>query len=174
VPEDNRLIAAVHRFGTRDWGTVATFVGHDRTRAQCAQRWFRGLDPRISKDMWSPEEDERLMNLVAGRKQQGWTWISEQIGSRSDVQCRYRYLQLLRERGETHTPPPCTTPEDTLEKILPKKKGRPLKIDLVPLEAIPKPETAEPEPATIPPARQTDSLLDWSGTATDDPPSLCW
>jgi hypothetical protein len=119
--------------------------------------------------MWSQEEDEKLMNLVADRKQQGWTWISEQIGTRSDVQCRYRYLQLQRDRGETPIPPPF---DSRVEEILPKKKGRPLKIDLIPLEVASRSDPAEHEP--IPPPRQADSLLDWSGSVTDDAPGLCW
>jgi len=28
---------------------VASFVGNGRTRAQCAQRWSRGLNPKICK-----------------------------------------------------------------------------------------------------------------------------
>jgi hypothetical protein len=166
-PEDNRLIAAVHRFGTHDWAAVAAFVGHDRSRAQCAQRWFRGLDPRISKELWSHEEDERLMRLVAGRKHQAWTWISAQMGNRSDVQCRYRYIQLQRDRGEI--PHPSVEPDDTGERILPKKKGRPLKIDLVPLDIPP-----ARDPAIMPPPREADRLLDWTEAVTDDSTDLCW
>jgi hypothetical protein len=94
--EDNRLLCGVYRYGLQDWGQIATFVGSSRTRAQCAQRWSRGLDPRLSKDGWSPDEDAKLMNLVASFGTDGWTAISQRMGHRSDVQCRYRYQRLKK------------------------------------------------------------------------------
>jgi hypothetical protein len=142
-PEDNRLLAAIHRFGTQSWSTVASFVGNNRTRAQCAQRWFRGLDPRISKDPWTHEEDMKLMSLAVAGAEEGWTWISRQMGSRSDVQCRYRYGQLKSftspdiEAQELH-PLICVNPlRKALAPFLPKKKGRPMKIKLNPLTKAP-------------------------------------
>ena len=47
--EDQRLLHAIHKYGLDNWAAVSQFVGNARTRAQCSQRWFRGLDPRISK-----------------------------------------------------------------------------------------------------------------------------
>jgi hypothetical protein len=128
--EDNRLLAAIHRFGTQAWPAVAAFVGNRRTRAQCAQRWFRGLDPRISKEGWSPDDDAKLLSLVAARCDEGWTWISKQMGNRSDVQCRYRYVQLRRDGGELPTKVESNPLQHELAKLLPKKKGRPMKIEL--------------------------------------------
>jgi hypothetical protein len=98
--EDNRLLLAVHRFGLHAWPAVADFVGNGRSRAQCAQRWTRGLDPRLSKGEWSREEDRKLINLVMCHGLQGWTYISREMGNRSDVQCRYHYLQLNKLNKE--------------------------------------------------------------------------
>jgi hypothetical protein len=94
--EDNRLIAAVHRLGPESWWSIAQFVGGGRTRAQCAQRWFRGLDPRLSREDWSFAEEEQLLTLVAEHGSKKWTTIASQIGNRSDVQCRYHFLQLQK------------------------------------------------------------------------------
>lgn len=95
--EDQRLLAGIHKFGTDNWVSVAAFVGNGRTRAQCSQRWTRGLDPRISKDKWSPEDEESLMRLVIQYGTKSWTRIAQEIGNRSDVQCRYHYKQMKQE-----------------------------------------------------------------------------
>ena len=95
--EDIRLLAAIHKLGLESWGSVADFVGSGRSRSQCSQRWFRGLDPRISKVVCSPEEDEKLMELVEEFGDHSWTKIASILGNRSDAQCRYRYNHLAKE-----------------------------------------------------------------------------
>jgi hypothetical protein len=108
--EDNRLLAAIHRYGTDDWRLVASFVGSNRSRGQCSQRWFRGLDPRISRGRWTEDEEVELLRLVREHGDRSWIRISNALGNRSDVQCRYRYLQIQR----THiskTPSPDVSPQ---------------------------------------------------------------
>jgi hypothetical protein len=98
--EDVRLLAAVHRFGlsaTTNWTLVAQFVGNGRSRSQCSQRWIRVLDPRISKRHWTPEEDARLAEFVRRLGEKSWMKIACEMGNRSDVQCRYRYIQMRKE-----------------------------------------------------------------------------
>ncbi|OHS92979.1 Myb-like DNA-binding domain containing protein [Tritrichomonas foetus] len=92
--EDNRLLAGILRYGLDNWSTVAMFVGNDRTRAQCSQRWSRGLNPRISKDTWSTEEESLLLRLIQQFGDKSWTKIASLLGNRSDVQCRYHYHQI--------------------------------------------------------------------------------
>jgi hypothetical protein len=94
--EDCRLLAGIHRFGLEKWPSVARFVGNARTRSQCSQRWVRGLDPRISKDQWTKDEERALVNLVDKYGQKSWMRIASELGNRADVQCRYRYMQILR------------------------------------------------------------------------------
>jgi hypothetical protein len=94
--EDSRLLAAIHRFGPDRWGVIAEFVGNSRTRSQCSQRWQRGLDPRISKTHWSKQEEDELLRLVALYGERSWIRVSNALGNRSDVQCRYRFRQIQR------------------------------------------------------------------------------
>jgi hypothetical protein len=94
--EDQRLLAGIYRFGLDSWHVVADFVGNDRSRAQCCQRWCRGLNPAISKDGWTPDKDEQLLTLVALHGNKNWTQIACELGDRCDVQCRYRYNQLSK------------------------------------------------------------------------------
>jgi hypothetical protein len=98
--EDVRLLAGIYHFGINNWAAIAQFVGHWRTRAQCAQRWKRGLDPRICRLSWDANEDIRLMELVAAYGECSWTKISSLMENRSDVQCRYRHHQLKQNRTE--------------------------------------------------------------------------
>jgi hypothetical protein len=97
--EDQRLLAGIHRFGFVSWDAIAQFVGNGRTKAQCSQRWSRGLDPKICKEHWDNEQDEKLIELVARYGEKSWTSIAIEIGNRCDVQCRYRYKQLEKGPG---------------------------------------------------------------------------
>ena len=117
--EDQRLIAAVSRFGLDNWSHVASFVGNGRTRAQCAQRWNRGLDPRISRDHWSPEEEQKLLILIENKNGKGWTHIANEMGNRSDVQCRYHYLQMKKEGKIPQTLTDATPPNSATETFNP-------------------------------------------------------
>jgi hypothetical protein len=97
--EDQRLLAGILKFGIENWTAISKFVGNGRSRTQCSQRWYRGLNPNISKDQWSSEEEERLLSLVDTSGITSWTEIARKLGGRSDVQCRYRYRQLLKRKG---------------------------------------------------------------------------
>jgi hypothetical protein len=92
--EDQRLIAGLHRFGSDNWSRIAKFIGNDRTRSQTSQRWQRGLDPRLSRDHWTKEQENQLLRLVDRYGLKSWIKIAKDLGNRSDVQCRYRYKQI--------------------------------------------------------------------------------
>lgn len=95
--EDTRLLAGIYRYGPENWTTISAFVGNGRSRAQCCQRWSRGLNPRISKDLWTYEEDIKLIQLVQRYGDKCWTKVASMMGNRSDVQCRYHYHQVIRD-----------------------------------------------------------------------------
>jgi hypothetical protein len=94
--EDTRLLAGIHKYGTDKWQLVARYVGNNRTRSQCSQRWLRCLDPRISRSRWTAEDEAKLLKLVAEHGDKAWLRVSAAFGNRSDVQCRYRYLQIQK------------------------------------------------------------------------------
>lgn len=95
--EDQRLLCAIYHSGIENWTQISKFVGNGRTRSQCSQRWYRGLDPKICKNQWSKEEERKLVDLVRTHGDKSWTNIATKMGNRSDVQCRYRYKQLQRD-----------------------------------------------------------------------------
>jgi len=96
VDEDKRLLAGILYYGTDNWSLVSDVVGMNRSRAQCSQRWLRGLDPRICKKRWSSEEDRNLIDLVKEHGETAWAKIASSMGNRSDVQCRYHFQQLKK------------------------------------------------------------------------------
>ena len=103
-PEDQRLLGGVIRYGLDNWQAVAHYLGSGRNRAQCSQRWTRGLNPRISKKGWTAEEDRQLEELVRQYGTKSWAKIASIMGNRSDVQCRYHYRQLGGELSPAEVP----------------------------------------------------------------------
>jgi len=97
IAEDNRLLAGIYRYGIDNWAPISKFVGNKRSRAQCAQRWTRGLNPRICKDVWDSSEDMLLVQLVQQFGDKAWTKVASYLGNRSDVQCRYHYHQIMKD-----------------------------------------------------------------------------
>ena len=96
--ENQRLLAAVFRFGENDWDKISEFVGNDRSKWQCSQRWFRGLDPKINKGPWTQSEDDKLFKLIQEYGNKSWKKIANYFDNRSDVQCRYRYKTVLKKK----------------------------------------------------------------------------
>ena len=98
--EDQKLTEAVQTHGAENWILVAQCVGGGRTRSQCSQRWLRVINPKLKKLSWTNEEDELLIRAVQAVGTKSWTKVAALVGHRCDVQCRYRYQQLMKKRGQ--------------------------------------------------------------------------
>ena len=96
--EDQKLVEAVHKFGTSNWTAVSETVGNGRTSSQCSQRWNRVIDPRITKTNWTKEEEEKLLQSVAKYGEKSWTRVAQEFGNRSDVQCRFKYHHIKKKQ----------------------------------------------------------------------------
>jgi len=121
LEEDRRLIAAIYLYGDENWNQISNFVGNNRKRSQCSQRWNRGLHPNISKKQWSPNEDAQLLSLVEQNGDKAWAKISSHMGNRSDVQCRYRYVQLKKNKSapqSAHMSPNSSEDQIKLDSII--------------------------------------------------------
>lgn len=94
--EDTRLLVAVDKFGAKDWRLIAEFVGAGRNSSQCNQRWCRALDPSISHKSWSEADDYKLLRAVEVLGKASWCQVAKVMTGRTDLQCRYRYLQLVK------------------------------------------------------------------------------
>ena len=87
--EDDLLLAAVNRLGTNNWGLIAAEVS-GRTGKQCRERWAGILNPALTKQPWTEEEDKLLEALHAqyGNK---WALIAMHIKGRSTIALRNRW-----------------------------------------------------------------------------------
>lgn len=92
--EDQKLISLVKKFGENNWYTIAECMGN-RNERQCRERWRKYLDPAISKEPWTPEEDELLINLyksIPGK----WMKMSKFFYQRTDASLKNRWSVLKR------------------------------------------------------------------------------
>jgi hypothetical protein len=94
--EDYLLLQAVNQFGLGDWTRIAKVIGTGRTKSQCSQHWYRCLNPAMVKGRWDPEEDEKLRQMVEKFGPKNWVRIAKGMGTRSDVQCRHRYMNICK------------------------------------------------------------------------------
>lgn len=99
--EDNALIEAVNVVGMHNWSEVAYLMGplSGRVGQQCLQRYCKGLDPSISRKPWTKHEDRKLI-LAVHACGESWSEVSHMLRNRSDVQCRERYVNLLKDGVE--------------------------------------------------------------------------
>ena len=94
--EDQRLIDLVNLFGISNWKVISqNFPG--RTQRQCRERYKTYLAPGISKDPWTPEEDELLKQKFDeyGPK---WSVISKYFIGRTDNNLKNRYNNHISDR----------------------------------------------------------------------------
>jgi hypothetical protein len=106
--EDEKLAAAVLRFGDRNWAQVASYL-RGRTDQQCLHRYTKTIDKSIKAGRWSLQEDARLCVAVAAYGNKAWSSIQRHVPSRTDVKCRERYMNILNPQISLH---PWTPAED--------------------------------------------------------------
>ncbi|KAI0218551.1 hypothetical protein L0F63_005077 [Massospora cicadina] len=93
--EDGILLEAIRIYGERNWKQIALCFDN-RNGASCLHRWRNALRQTIKRDKWTKEEDEALRKAVAQMGEGNWTQIFPFIRGRSDVQCRERWMNVLR------------------------------------------------------------------------------
>ena len=93
--EDMALRAAVERHKGKNWKGVAACL-EGRSRAQCAHRWQKVLNPNIKKGAWSPEEDDLLRKALKTFGAGKWSRIATVVPGRNGKQCRERWYNHLQ------------------------------------------------------------------------------
>jgi hypothetical protein len=91
--EDMRLKLAVLAHGAKNWFRVQRHVP-GRTDVKCRERWVNVLDPGLSKEKWSTEEDNELLRLTQLYGVGSWTKIAKAMAPRTDNQCWRRWKKL--------------------------------------------------------------------------------
>lgn len=83
------LKKAVEKHGPKNWKKVAESLP-DRSETQCLHRWQKVLNPDLIKGQWTPEEDQRMVELVQQHGAKKWSFIASQLKGRIGKQCRER------------------------------------------------------------------------------------
>lgn len=94
--EDKKLRRIIRQYGTRNWLKVSSLM-KTRNPRQCRERWNNYLNPDLTNDPWTPEED-RLLEEKYAELGQSWNAISKFFVGRSDNSLRNRYMKLSRAR----------------------------------------------------------------------------
>ena len=92
--EDDILRRAIDQYGEKRWTLISQHLTR-RTSHNCRNRWFRAINPRLIKGMWTVEEDEKLIQFV---KENGINWAkcSKIIHGRTGLRCKDRWFNVVR------------------------------------------------------------------------------
>ena len=95
--EDQKILAWVREHGPGQWSRIArTIPGH--TGQQVLHRWRKIGAKKRRTGSWTEEEDEALrvaVSVFTNGQRIKWTLIADQIPTRTDVQCRERWMHCL-------------------------------------------------------------------------------
>jgi Myb superfamily proteins, including transcription factors and mRNA splicing factors len=92
--EDETLRRAVEANNSKNWKKIALCLP-GRTDVQCLHRWQKVLKPGLVKGPWTPEEDAKVVALVAKYGQKKWSTIASELKGRLGKQCRERWYNHL-------------------------------------------------------------------------------
>ncbi|XP_014798482.1 PREDICTED: snRNA-activating protein complex subunit 4 [Calidris pugnax] len=92
--EDAVLLAAVKKYGERDWYKIRTEVP-GRSDAQCRDRYLKALHCDVKKGKWSLEEEEQLIELVEKHGLGHWSKIASELPHRTGSQCLSKWKLMI-------------------------------------------------------------------------------
>jgi hypothetical protein len=85
-----------------EWRTISVQLFSEskgtffRGQKDCRERWRNYLDPKVLKDAWTEEEDEKLMRLVEDHGFR-WSYISRKFhGRRTEHMVKNRYNSFIK------------------------------------------------------------------------------
>jgi hypothetical protein len=98
--EENCRLKEGHQVFGKQWSKVCKMIP-GRTSVQCRNRWKDVMDPKISTQAWSEDEDKLLLEgfVKFGSR---WTKIAGEISGRTDLQCRDRLLSHSKRASESN------------------------------------------------------------------------
>jgi hypothetical protein len=136
--EDQQLRELVNQHGT-NWTVIADNMP-GRTARQCRERWNLYLNPTLTNNPWTPEEDKLLLEKYKefGPK---WTRIAEFLSGRTDLDCQNR------------------------RKTLPKRASQAARLMIPPPP--PQQQLMVPPPPPPPPQQQQPNFSDWDNFEND-------
>ncbi|XP_048469374.1 snRNA-activating protein complex subunit 4 [Rhincodon typus] len=91
--EDELLLKAVAKYGTREWFKIQEEVP-GRVDAQCRGRFLNTLNHNLRKGRWSPEEERDFRELLAKHGVGRWSKIAAGLVGRTEAQCLHKWKAI--------------------------------------------------------------------------------